>query len=142
MQTIPKNASLEEIRSTFAQDRFATKTCGVHIEEARYGHAVCSLAIEDRHLNLMDRVMGGAIFTLADFCLAIISNVGEEPSTSISSTIEYLAPAKGDRLVATARTDKAGRRIGFYTIDVCDEDGTLVARMLTTVMRLPSVVTE
>jgi acyl-CoA thioesterase len=142
MQPIPKDASLEEIRSIFARDRFATKACGVRIEEAYYGHAVCSLRIEDRHLNLMGRVMGGAIFTLADFCLAVISNVGEAPSTLVSATIEYLSPVEGGRLVATARVDKSGRRLGFYVIDVHDEDGTHVARMLATAMRLSETAAE
>jgi acyl-CoA thioesterase len=137
MQALPKDASLEAIRATFADDRFATEVCGVRVDEARYGYVVCSLAIEPRHLNAMGLVMGGAIFTLADFCLAIISNVGEEPSASITSSIEYLSAVRGGRLVAVGQTDKSGRRLGFYTIDVRDEEGRAVARMLATVMRNP-----
>jgi acyl-CoA thioesterase len=111
--------------------------CGVRIEEAAYGHAVCSLKIEEHHLNLMGVVMGGAIFTLADFCLAVISNIGESPSTSVSATIEYFSPAKGDTLIASASPDRRGRRLGFYTIDVSDNLGTSVARMVATVLRNP-----
>jgi acyl-CoA thioesterase len=134
---IPKDASLEEIRAAFACDRFATEVCGIRIEEARFGHAVCSLAIEVRHLNAMGTVMGGAIFTLADFCLALISNIGQPPSTSINATIEYLSAARGDTLTAVAQTDKSGKRLGFYTIDVHDDTGTSIARMLATVLRNP-----
>jgi acyl-CoA thioesterase len=111
--------------------------CGARIDEAAYGHAVCSLRIEDHHLNLMGAVMGGAIFTLADFCLAVISNVGEPPSASVSATIEYLSTAKGDTLIAVASADRQGRRLGFYTIDVSDNVGTPVARMVATVLRNP-----
>jgi acyl-CoA thioesterase len=136
LRSLPKDASLDEIRDAFADDRFATKVCGIRIEEAHYGHAVCSLKLEDRHLNMMDRVMGGAIFTLADFCLAIISNVGEAPSTSVSVTIEYLSATKGDTLIATAQIDKSGRALGFYTIDVRDDLGTPVAHVVATVYRL------
>jgi acyl-CoA thioesterase len=136
-QLTTKDASLEEIRAAFARDRFATEVCGIRIEEARFGHVACSLTIEDRHLNAMGTVMGGAIFTLADFCLAIISNVGEAPSASISATIEYLAAAKGDTLTAVGHTDKSGKRLGFYTIDVHDNTGIPVARMVATVVRNP-----
>jgi acyl-CoA thioesterase len=136
MQLIPKSANLNEIRAAFAHDRFATEVCGVRIEEARYNHAVCSLEIEERHLNLMGGVMGGAIFTLADFCLAIVSNVGEEPSASVSATIEYLSAAKGTTLIATGRTDRSGRRLGFYTVDIYDNRDVHVARMVATVLRV------
>jgi acyl-CoA thioesterase len=137
MQALPRDADLDEIRSAFAEDRFATDICGIQIDEAGFGHATCSLKITDRHLNAMGTVMGGAIFTLADFCLAIISNVGETPSASIGSTIEYLARAKGDTLIAVAQTDRSGGRIGFYTIDVHDNTGIHIARVLATVIRRP-----
>ncbi|MDR1185487.1 MAG: PaaI family thioesterase [Coriobacteriales bacterium] len=134
---IPKDASLDLIRTAFSQDRFATGLCGIRIDEARFGHVICSLAIEDKHLNLMDNIMGGVIFTLADFCLAIISNVGEPPSTLVSATIEYLSTAKGDTLIATSRTDKSGKRLGFYTVDIHDNTGVPVARMVATMLRNP-----
>ena len=84
----------------------------------------------------MGGVMGGAIFTLADYALAIACNMGENPTVSVSNTIEYLARAKGTQLIATCDADKSGRSVGFYTIDVTDELGTKVARMTATCFRL------
>ena len=133
--TFDENTPLDDIRSFFAGDLFATKACGCHIIEASRGHAVTELELADVHRNAMGNVMGGAIFTLADFALAVACNVGEEPSVAVSNTIEYLAPARGGRLTATCNADKSGRNLGFYTIDVCDELNTHVARMTATCFR-------
>ena len=62
--------------------------------------------------------MGGAIFTLADFALAIASNIGEEPSVAVSNTINFMSATKGSVLKATCDVDKSGRRLGFYTVNV------------------------
>ena len=126
---------IEEIRAFFANDRFATEACGCEILEAERGHAVCACDITQTHRNAMGNVMGGAIYTLADFALAVACNVGEKPTVSVSSTIEYLSTAKGSRLIATADANKSGRALGFYTIDVTDEHQTPVARMVATCFR-------
>ena len=54
----------------------------------------------------------------------------------MSNSIEFLASARGGRLIATCDADKSGRSLGFYTIDVADELGTKVARMTATCFRL------
>ena len=132
---IDENTPLEDIRAFFAKDLWATEACGCRVIEAARGHAVCEFDITLTHKNARGAVMGGAVFTLADFALAIASNVGEEPTVSVSNTIEFLNTAKGKRLIATADADKSGRSLGFYTIDVVDELGTPVARMTATCFR-------
>ena len=127
--------TLDQIREKFSHDRFATEACGCRVDEARAGHAVCSLDITSKHINEKDVPMGGAIFTLADFALAIASNTGGNPSVSVSSTIEYLSASKGTCLIATCNADKSGRRLGFYTTDVTDDTGRRIARVTTTVFR-------
>lgn len=79
--------------------------------------------------------MGGAIFTLADFALAIACNIGEKPTVAVCNSIEYLSVAKGSKLIATCNADKSGRSLGFYTAEVTDELGTLVAKMTATGFR-------
>ena len=78
-----------------------------------------------------------AIFTLAALALAVACNIGENPTMSVSSTIEYLSVAKGTRLIATADADKSGRSLGFYTVNVEDDLGIKVARMTATCFRRP-----
>ena len=132
---IDENCPIEEVRSYFGEDHYATEACGCRVLEASHGHAVCAFTIDRIHLNATGNVMGGAIFTLADFALAIACNIGENPTVSVSNTIEYLSRAKGTQLIATCDADKSGRSLGFYTCDVRDELGTHVARMTATCFR-------
>ena len=104
--------------------------------EASQGHAVTVLELDPKkHYNAMGGVMGGAIFTLADYALAVASNYNEPPSVSVSHTIEFLAGAKGDKLIATCDVDKSGRTLGFYTVVVVDDTGRKVAKMTATCFR-------
>ncbi len=132
---LDENNSLEEIRAYFGMDRFASEACGCEVLEAAHGHAVTSFTITDVHRNAQGNVMGGAIFTLADFALAIACNMGEAPTVSVTNTIEFLSGTRGTRLFATAEVDKSGRNLGFYTIDVTDDLGVHVARMTATCFR-------
>ncbi len=121
--------NLDIVREFFARDVFASKTVGAQIEAAAKGEATCTLDITPAHRNAMGNVMGGAIFTLADYALAVACNIGENPTVGISNTIDYFAQPKGERLIAHATVDKSGRTVGFYVIEVTDELGTHVARM-------------
>ncbi len=74
--------------------------------------------------------MGGAIFTLADFAVAVASNGHAETTNTVSlhGEITFLTPAKGKRLMAEANCIKEGRTTCFYEVAVTDELGTNVAR--------------
>ena len=132
---LDENCPIEEVRALFANDRFATEACRCRVIEASRGHAVCAFDIAPAHLNAQGHVMGGAIFTLADFALAIACNMGEEPTVAVSNSIEYLNATKGSTLTATCNADKSGRSLGFYTVDVTDDLGTSIARMTATCFR-------
>ena len=129
------NSSLQEVRDFFANDRYATEACGCEGLEASPGHAVCAFTIAPVHLNATGNVMGGAIFTLADFALAIACNMGENPTVSVSNTIEFLSASRGTRLIATCDAHKSGRSLGFYEVDVRDDLGVAIAHMEATCFR-------
>ena len=132
---LDENCPIDEVRELFGHDRFATEACGCEVLEASRGHAVCAFDITPVHRNAQGNVMGGAIFTLADFALAIACNMGEEPTVSVSNTISFMSAAKGSRLIATCDADKSGRSLGFYTVDVRDDLNPPVARMTATCFR-------
>lgn len=136
MALISEDAPLEEVQRVFRNDRFATDACGCRVVEASRGHAVCEFDITPGHRNEKGGVMGGAIFTVADLAFAVASNVGEPVTVSVSSSIEFMSAAKGERLIATADVDKNGRTLGFYNCLVTDELGTPVARVTQTAMHL------
>ena len=132
---IDESCTIEEVRELFANDHFATEACGCRVLEASCGHAVCAFDVADIHKNAQDQVMGGAIFTLADFELAIACNIGEQPTVAVNNSIQYLSTVKGSTLTAECNVDKSGRNLGYYTVDVTDDLGTKVARMAATCFR-------
>ncbi|MGL5174451.1 MAG: PaaI family thioesterase [Olsenella sp.] len=132
---IDEDCPIEGVREYFGNDHFATEACGCLVDEASHGHAVCEFDVAEGHLNAQGNVMGGAIFTLCDFALAIACNIGEHPTVSVESSIHYMSGCRGTRLIATCDADKSGRSLGFYTVDVVDDLGTPVARMTATCFR-------
>ena len=127
--------TLEEIEAVFANDRFANEAAGCRVVSGEHGRAVCSMELADVHRNAMGNVMGGAIFTLADFALAICCNIGEEPTVSVDSSISFFRSTQGAALTATAVCDKPGRHLGFYTVTVEDDLGKQIAKMTATCYR-------
>ena len=121
-------SALEEIRSRFRNDHFATDAAGIVIDEAEPGRAVCSLILEEKHMNENHVPMGGAIFTLADIACAVAANgYSEKKTVSQQASITFLSPAKGERLIAEASCLRNGRTTAFYAVDVRDELGTYPA---------------
>ncbi|RKI83119.1 PaaI family thioesterase [bacterium 0.1xD8-71] len=121
-------SALEEIRSRFQNDHFATDATGIVIDSAEPGKAVCSLVLEEKHMNENNVPMGGAVFTLADIACAVAANgYSEKKTVSQQASITFLSPAKGSRLVAEASCLRSGRTTALYTVDVRDELGTYVA---------------
>lgn len=131
---IDENLPIEEVRAIFANDRFATNA-GCTIVEASKHHAVCEMTLADLHLNAQGGIMGGAIFTLADFALAVAVNVGQPDTVAIDNNIRYLSSPKGKVLRATARMDKAGRSLAFCTVTVTDDTDRVIAVMTATGFR-------
>ena len=122
--------TLEDIRRAFSADKFATEAAGITIETAERGHAVCKMPILPKHINARGTVMGGAIFTLADFTSAVAANgFAEETNTiTLHGDITYLNPAKGTELIAEASVVKQGRTVALYDVLIRDDVGTLVAK--------------
>ena len=86
--------NIEEAREFFKGDRFATEN-GMIIEELDGEHAVTSVILTDRHKNALGGVMGGAIFTLADFAFAALTNDKQRATVAQQVSINYLAASKG-----------------------------------------------
>lgn len=119
--------TLEEAREFFKLDRFATQALGAEIEEVGDGYSKISMTAQDIHRAAHGGVMGGALFTLADFAFAVACNTPEHFTVTASSNINFLAGAKTDRLTAECRRIKNGKRVCFCETEIRDSDGNLVA---------------
>lgn len=132
---IDETMSLDEIRELFSRDQFA-RMAGCSILKAEKGYALCEMPLSSLHLNAQGGVMGGAIFTLADFALAVAVNVGQPGTVAVENSIRYLSATKGTKLIAEATSDKLGRGLAFVTVTVRDDTGRTIAIMTSTSSRV------
>jgi len=128
--------SAEEARLYFSDDRFATEN-GITLDELDENRSVCSVVLSDRHRNAFGGVMGGAIFTLADFAFATLTNDREHVTVAQQVSINYLSQPKGGRLVAVAAYRRNGRSSCVVNVDVRDDEGRDVAQFVGTGFKLP-----
>ena len=126
-----------EARRFFAADIYATETTGIVIDHAEGNYARCTLDVLPCHMNANGTVMGGVLFTMADFAFAVAANYGETPDTvSVSANIQYLHPARGPRLVSETKCVKDGRSLCVYEVTITDEEqGRPVAKSVITGLR-------
>ena len=101
--------SLEEARAYFKEDHFATGN-GMQIDELTDEYVVCSVELSDLHKNANGGIMGGVMFTLADFAFAVFANNLHMPTVAQQVSMNYLNAPKGKRLVAKAVCRKNGRQ--------------------------------
>lgn len=130
-----KFGTIEEARAYFAGDRFATES-GMTIDELDEEHAVTSVELGARHKNAFGGVMGGAIFTLADFAFAALTNDRDRVTVAQQVSVNFLAQPKGGRMTATARFKKDGRMSCVVNVDIADDAGRPIAQFIGTGFKL------
>ena len=126
---------IEEARAYFAGDRFAAEN-GMVLDELGDGCSVCSLELSERNRNANDSVMGGAIFTLADFAFAAAANNRHRPTVTQQVSLNFLSGSRGSRLIARAVCKKDGKTSCVYNIDVTDDLGREIAQVVETGYKL------
>jgi len=107
-------------------DRFA-KLLGIEILEVRIGYALLKLQVEEKHLNGIGMVQGGALFTLADYAFGVAANADGSTAVGINASISYFRAPKGKTIYAEAMEEHSNKKICGYKVLVKDEDGSLVA---------------
>lgn len=120
--------SIEEVRDFFKNDRFAMDN-GAYIEAVGEDFAKCVMTLSEKHYNAVGGVMGGAIYTLADFAFAVCLNWDKPSQVTLSSNISYIGKAKGKQLIAEAKLIKQGRKTSFCIVEVTDDLGNEVAQV-------------
>ncbi len=127
--------TIESAREFFYNDKFAVNT-GITLDELTADEAICSLSITDEHRNAYGGVMGGVIFTLADFAFAVLSNQIHQLTVAQQVDIHYLSAPKGDKLIAKATCRKSGRTSSIINVDISDDGGRDVAQFIGTGFKL------
>ncbi len=127
--------TLQEARDFFQGDTFAMVN-GMQIDELTEKGCVCSMVIRPDHKNAVGGVMGGVIFTLADFAFAVASNNVHKPTVGQQVNINFLSNSRGSRLIAHATCRKDGKTTCVYNIDVTDDLGRDIAQFTGTGYKL------
>lgn len=128
-------STIEEAREHFKKDKFAS-SAGMQIDDMTENTSLCSMLLTEAHKNAYGGVMGGVIFTLADFAFAVVANQIHNLSVASQVSINYLSAPKGEKLIAKAKSIKEGRTTTVITVEVYDDTGRYVALFTGTAFKL------
>lgn len=110
-----------------ANDR-ASRLLGITVEVTETGEATARMTVRDDMVNGLDVCHGGLVFAFADTAFACACNAYDRVAVAASANIEFIRPALlGDELAAVAQEDHRGRRSGFYSVRVTNQQHKLVA---------------
>jgi acyl-CoA thioesterase len=106
----------------------ASRALGIDVEITTVGQATATMRVREDMVNGFNICHGGLVFALADTAFAFACNAYDDLSVAGSGHIEFLRPANlNDVLTATSREETRSGRNGFYTVDVSNQEGALVA---------------
>jgi len=117
---------MEKVKELLRNDRFAA-LAGIELVDISPGRAKAVMTVTDKHLNGVNVVQGGAIFTLADLAFAAASNSHGVIAVAINASISFFKGIRTGVLTATAEEVSLHPKLGSYTIRVTDDKGDLVA---------------
>ena len=122
-------ASYKELIEYCNQNNNFCKFLGVQITELEQGYAKGEMKIKEQLLNIYHTVHGGSIFSLADTIGGLAALSYGNSVVTMSSDFHYLSAAAGiDKIYATAREIKHGKKISVYDVEIRDDGGRLVAK--------------
>jgi acyl-CoA thioesterase len=115
-----------DIKSFFKKDNFAVDL-GIKLLEASPGYAKAKLDIEEKHLNSLGIVQGGALFTLADLAAGAAINAHGNAAVGINTNIYFVKAASKGTLIAEAKETSISPKIATYNVDITDDNGDIIA---------------
>ena len=117
---------MEHIKEFFKRDKFA-EYCGIELVDVSPGRARAEMEVKEEHLNGVNTVHGGAIFTLADFAFAAAANSYGQVTVAINANITYINALTRGKITAEAREISRNPKLSTYTIDILNEEGEVAA---------------
>jgi acyl-CoA thioesterase len=117
---------MENLKRYFKKDNFAANS-GIELLEVCPGYAKARMNIEEKHLNALKTVQGGALFTLADLAFAAASNAYGSATVAINANISFVKAATNGVLIAEAKETSINPKITTYTVNITDDKGDIVA---------------
>jgi len=125
---------VEDMERFIGQDLHA-RYLGVEICGWSEGYAKAKLELNRNHLNSVNTVHGGVIFSLADSAFSVASNSHGTVAVAIQVCISYFKAVSSGTLYAEAREVSLNPKLATYLIEVKDDTGTLLGLFQGTVYR-------
>ena len=100
----------------------------MRITEFSDDHAKLELKINDKILNGHGIVHGGIIFTLADNAAAAATFTKGRLCVTLNSTINFIRPVVGKKMMAQADAVFTGRTTGVYDVSITNDQDILCAK--------------
>jgi len=120
-------ARMEKVELMLKNDRFACHN-GIRLVSVGNGEAKAEMFVSQTHLNGVNIVQGGALFTLADFAFAAASNSHGRIAVAANASINFFKGISEGMLTATAREVNLGKSLSSYIVDITDENGAKIAQ--------------
>ena len=119
--------NLEKTKAFFQRRDRLARHLGIELLEVGEGSAAAEMDVQPHHLNGVDLVHGGALFSLADFVFAAASNSHGTVAVAINTHMSFVKAATGGRLRAQARETSLGPKLATYEVTITDGEGQQVA---------------
>ena len=112
------------------------------IRDVGMGYSLLHIDVQNKHLQPFGAVHGGVFASIIDAAAfwAVYSEVDENVGmTTVDLKVNYLAPARSGRLIAKGRRIKLGKTLGLGEAQVLNEENTILAHGISTVIILPNL---
>ncbi len=117
----------EEFNEFLAVNLPFCTTMGLRAHDVKFGEGTMRWVYDDAYTRPPDFVCGPIMMALADasLYLALFTVVGIEPNALTNELkTNFLRPARGQDLLATARVIKNGRRVMYGAVDIAEASDT------------------
>lgn len=94
--------------------------------EVRENYCKLEAEITQTSINHLNICHGGFLYGLADTAGGVASMTDERVSVTVSSSMNFLRPAAGKKLVAEAIQIKTGQSISVFDVKIYDEKNKIV----------------
>ena len=122
---------IKKLEQILKNDRFAHHN-DIRLVSIGKGEAIAEMPVSEKHLNGVNIIQGGALFTLADFAFAAASNSHGRIAVATHATITFFKGVSSGKLTAYAKELNSGKTLSHYSVDIMDEEGTKIAHFTGT----------
>ena len=125
---------IKKLEQILKNDRFALHN-GISLVSIGIGTATSEMTVADNHLNGVNIIQGGALFTLADFAFAAASNSHGRIAVATNASISFFKGVSSGMLTAFAKELNSGKTLSHYSVDILDNEGSKIAYFTGTAFR-------